>query len=230
MLLGTNCRGVGCFTGARSSSAQSTQTVDRSASESYDQIVDVPTPQIQDEIPEVFQSTFPQERISERISIETNRRGWIRCFSMERRNCEVGAPRGSFDMELGASSVYVFFTQTSESTSACFCVWQTATFATSSDVSRKSFPAEVPFSLWSRRLWPIPEFSGFSRDEKVQKTPREVDFIRGESSSNVPWRGSFALAESSRTPSHMMSDRQPTLWQSYLKVRRVRLRKQRHRY
>ena len=34
--------------------------------ESYDQIVDVPTPQIQDEIPEVFQST-PRERIVARI-------------------------------------------------------------------------------------------------------------------------------------------------------------------
>ena len=48
------------------SSAQSSRLLSGASAESYDQIVDVPTPQIQDEIPEVFQST-PRERISERI-------------------------------------------------------------------------------------------------------------------------------------------------------------------
>ena len=48
------------------SSAQSSRLLSGARAESYDQIVDVPTPQIQDEIPEVLQST-PQERLSERI-------------------------------------------------------------------------------------------------------------------------------------------------------------------
>ena len=39
--------------------------------------------------------------------------------------------------------------------------------------------------LCSRRLSSIPEFSRFSRDEGVQKTPRKVDFIRAERSSNI---------------------------------------------
>ena len=33
---------------------------------------------------------------------------------------------------------------------------------------------ECRFSLWSRRLWPFPEFSRFSRDEKVQKLPAKL--------------------------------------------------------
>ena len=52
--------------GAGFSSAQSSRLLSGVRAESYDQIVDVSTPQIQDEIPEVFQST-PQEHIPERI-------------------------------------------------------------------------------------------------------------------------------------------------------------------
>ena len=76
----------------------------------------------------------------------------------------------------------------------------------------------------------------FFRGSKSSKTPRDFDFIRAERSSNVTWRGTFALAESSRTQAHgrhqpmsLKSSDAPTLWKSCLKDRRVRLRQQRHR-
>ena len=52
------------------SSAQWSRLMSGSRAESYDHIVDVHTPQFQDEILEVFQST-PQERVSERIVART---------------------------------------------------------------------------------------------------------------------------------------------------------------
>ena len=50
----------------RTVGAQSSRLLSGARAESYDQIVDVPTRHIEDEVPEVFQST-PQDRISERI-------------------------------------------------------------------------------------------------------------------------------------------------------------------
>ena len=96
--------------------------------------------------------------------------------------------------------------------------------------------------LIKRGLLPFPEFFGFFQLGKVQnftasfssselsahrmapggviahqRGRRALQLIRAECSSNGSWRSHSALAESSRTPAHMMSDRQP-------RCRRVSLR------
>ena len=63
---GTDCGRVHSPVSGAVSSAQSSRLLSGARAESYDQIVDVTTPQIEDEIPEVFHSIL-QDCISERI-------------------------------------------------------------------------------------------------------------------------------------------------------------------